>query len=42
MNDARLILDDILIRYADADKWIGRRFERIKRLSGTKVGDIGQ
>lgn len=42
MTDARQILRSVLAEYADADKWIGSPFERIKRISNTKVGDIGQ
>lgn len=42
MTDARQILRNVLAEYADADKWIGSPFERIKRISNTKVGDIGQ
>ncbi len=41
MADARQILRNVLAEYADADKWIGSPFERIKRISNTKVGDIG-
>lgn len=36
------ILLRVLSEYEDADKWQGARFEKIKRLSNTKVGDIGQ
>ena len=42
MTDPKKILRDILSRHSDADKWIGRPFGRIKRLSNTKVGDVGQ
>ncbi len=42
MPDARAILIDVLSRHADADKWVGQPFENIKRLSNTKVGDVGQ
>ena len=42
MADAKRILRRIISGYADADKWIGAPFEPIKRLSNTKVGDIGQ
>ena len=42
MTDARAILLGVLSRYADADKWVGQPFEHIKRLSNTKVGDVGQ
>ena len=42
MADAGALLQDVLSRYADADKWAGQPFEHIKRLSNTKVGDVGQ
>lgn len=42
MVDARAILAAVLDGYADDNKWIGARFEAIKRLSNTKVGDVGQ
>lgn len=42
MARPKRILRRILKRYADDDKWVGSRFERIKRLSNTKVGDVGQ
>ncbi len=42
MADARRILRGVLAEYADADKWVDSPFERIKRISNTKVGDIGQ
>ena len=42
MLDATTILRDVLARYQDADKWVGQPFEHIKRLSNTKVGDVGQ
>lgn len=42
MNDPRNLLQEILSNYTDADKWIDSTFERIKRLSNTKVGDVGQ
>ena len=38
----RRILRKVLSEYEDADKWQGAPFEKIKRLSNTKVGDIGQ
>lgn len=40
--DTHQILLNVLSRYEDADKWRGSTFERIKRLSNTKVGDAGQ
>lgn len=42
MVEAARILEQILTRYEDADKWVGARFEKIKRLSNTKIGDVGQ
>ena len=42
MADAQAILNEVLSGYADADKWVGASFEGIKRLSNTKVGDVGQ
>lgn len=42
MVDAEAILRDVLLQYNDADKWVGKSFEAIKRLSNTKVGDVGQ
>ena len=42
MPDAQAILSNVLAGYADADKWVGKPFEQIKRLSNTKVGDVGQ
>lgn len=41
-TDAHDILLGVLGEYTDAEKWVGARFERIKRISNTKVGDIGQ
>ena len=40
--DPHQILLNVLSRYEDADKWKDSTFERIKRLSNTKVGDAGQ
>jgi len=42
MANAAAILLGVLERYADADKWVGQPFEPVKRLSNTKVGDVGQ
>ena len=41
-EDIRSILREVLAHYADADKWVNSSFEAIKRLSNTKVGDVGQ
>lgn len=40
-NPSDLLLE-VLATYADANKWVGQPFEKIKRLSNTKVGDVGQ
>ena len=42
MPDATAILTRILGSYADHSKWVGSPFESIKRISNTKVGDVGQ
>ncbi len=42
MCDPREILLDVLAGYADSDKWTNAEFEHIKRISNTKVGDVGQ
>ena len=42
MPDAHGILQKVVEKYSDASKWDGALFERIKRISNTKVGDIGQ
>ncbi len=42
MADAHAIMERVLSSYADSDKWVGMPFERVKRLSNTKVGDVGQ
>ena len=36
------ILEEVLSGYEDSDKWENAPFERIKRISNTKVGDVGQ
>lgn len=36
------LLREVLAGYADADKWTGQPFERIRRIPNTKVGDVGQ
>lgn len=38
----RQILLAVLDEYGDAEKWVGAPFEKIKRISNTKVGDVGQ
>ncbi len=42
MCDARDILAEVLAGYSDHNKWIKAPFERIKRISNSKVGDVGQ
>lgn len=42
MIDHHAILLDVLHRHGDANKWIGSSFEHIKRVSNTKVGEVGQ
>lgn len=42
MPDAHAILLGVLAQHKDNDKWVGQPFEHIKRLSNTKVGDVGQ
>ena len=41
-TDPHQILVQILISHQDNPNWIGQPFERIKRISNTKVGDVGQ
>ena len=40
--DPQSILLEILTEYGDAEKWVDAPFEKIKRISNTKVGDVGQ
>lgn len=42
MIDHKEILLDVLKSYQDADKWDNALYEQIKRISNTKVGDVGQ
>ena len=42
MTEPNEILRVILSGYADADKWENAPFERIKRISNTHVGSVGQ
>ena len=39
LNPKQILLGD-LDEYPDAEKWIGDQFEKIKRISNTKVGDV--
>ena len=36
------IMQEILATHNDADKWNDSNFEHIKRISNTKVGEVGQ
>jgi len=40
--DSRAILLRILDQHSDHDKWEGQPFGKIKRLSNSKVGSVGQ
>ena len=42
MSDHLRILAEVLERHDDHSKWDGSRFERIKRISSSRVGDVGQ
>lgn len=42
MVDAHSILLKVLQRHHDNPKWNDQPFERIKRISNAKVGDVGQ
>ena len=42
MPDPHAILDAVLGKHHDHDKWSESRFEKIKRISNQKVGQVGQ
>ncbi len=42
MCDYNTILKVVISKYRDADKWNNAEFEQMKRLSNSKVGDVGQ
>lgn len=42
MIDEIEIMLQVLSEHADHTKWNGARFEKIKKISNTKVGDVGQ
>lgn len=42
MCDYSNILKFVINKYQDADKWNDAEFEQMKRLSNSKVGDVGQ
>ncbi len=41
LNEHEILLE-VLSRHEDSDKWNEQMFEHIKRLSNSKVGDVGQ
>ena len=40
--DPHEILTKVLDGYGDAEKWVDAPYEKIKRISNTKVGDVGE
>lgn len=42
MCDQKKILLAVLAEHGDSTKWDGASFEQIKRISNSKVGDVGQ
>ena len=42
MIDANKIMREVIDRHKDHPKWDSAAFEKIKRVSNTKVGDVGQ
>lgn len=40
--DANKIMREVIDRHKDHPKWDSAAFEKIKRVSNTKVGDVGQ
>jgi hypothetical protein len=42
MVDLNALLIEVLERHADASKWVGAPFEKVRRIPNTKVGDAGQ
>jgi len=42
MIDETAIMLQVLSEHADHTKWNGAPFEKIKKISNTKVGDVGQ
>ncbi len=42
MRDPHRILLDVLAAHSDHPKWLGAPFEKIKHVSNTKVGAVGQ
>ncbi|MBC6442789.1 MAG: hypothetical protein GDA53_06650 [Rhodobacteraceae bacterium] len=41
-RDPGYLLQEVLAKYTDADKWAGMPFEHIRHIPNTKVGDVGQ
>ena len=41
-HDLNSILLAVLTEYADDDKWANQKFEHVRRIPSTKVGDVGQ
>lgn len=41
-HDPNSILLAVLTEYADDDKWANQKFEHVRRIPSTKVGDVGQ
>lgn len=41
-HDPYTILLAVLAEYAYGDKWANQKFEHIRRIPSTKVGDVGQ
>lgn len=42
MRDPQKILLAVLKQHTDSSKWIDSKFEHIKRISNSRVGDVGQ
>ncbi len=42
MTDAHDLLRQVLESHSDTDKWVGEPFEKIKRVSNSKVGEVGE
>jgi hypothetical protein len=42
MLNAKNLMLEVLNQYTDAVKWDNSKFEKIKRVSNSKVGEIGQ
>ena len=42
MVDASGLMIEVLKTHSDSSKWVGAQFEHIKRVSNSKVGEVGQ